>query len=491
MDLLRESSNEIEAFSKQINVFLGDIEILKNAYIPLNSENFFERLRDGVIIAHLIDLCFPSAIQTKKLKYCLDLSQINTQHSKVLYEVNANLDYVIECAKSSRKLVVVNVGPADILDCNKDIVLGLVWQLLSYKITMGMNIQCCPALLKLANEGETLLDIANMKKEALLVRWINYHLQKSECPRTLKSFGKDLSDCVIFAQLLGSIFPSEKNSVDEMSNISSTSTDNLLMRAELLFEIAQRQNISLSVMPTDIISGNPRLQFAFAATIFNHNSGIYFPTETEIQNYQIEISKLSKEIYDLRVASELRDYEIKEQTCILEAKIESLNREIVDKKDEHEKHVASLEAKFEENKKELAQQYRDSMLESITIKEQEYEKKLALHEGEISEIRMHLQQTVEEIRNISENSDRKDLSSFDISSLLRELDQCTQELRHTLSENKSYSSKLESELEKKENLNSLMGSKIKEYAEQAIHNRKSVGRRSSLITKMFSAISNQ
>jgi hypothetical protein len=78
-------------------------------------------------MAHMVHILKPALMDLKRVNLNIDLTQLKKQHSKSLFEVNENLDMVVAAAKKLREhgIVVVNLGSNDILDMNKDVVLGL------------------------------------------------------------------------------------------------------------------------------------------------------------------------------------------------------------------------------------------------------------------------------------------------------------------------------------------------------------------------------
>lgn len=48
--------------------------------------------------------------------------------------------------------------------------------------------------MRLAKEGEELKDLNKLKPEELLIRWINFHLEKAGQDRRVQNLGADLKD---------------------------------------------------------------------------------------------------------------------------------------------------------------------------------------------------------------------------------------------------------------------------------------------------------
>lgn len=67
-----------------------------------------------------------------------------------------------------------------------------------------------PGLVVLLKEGESIEQLKSLKKEQLLLRWFNYHLNKSgyNGPE-VKNFGSDVRDSVAYTYLLSQIQPKD------------------------------------------------------------------------------------------------------------------------------------------------------------------------------------------------------------------------------------------------------------------------------------------
>lgn len=45
-------------------------------------------------------------------------------------------------------------------------------------LTKKISLKDCPEIMRLAEEGEELHDLMKLAPEAILIRWINFHLRK-------------------------------------------------------------------------------------------------------------------------------------------------------------------------------------------------------------------------------------------------------------------------------------------------------------------------
>jgi hypothetical protein len=51
-----------------------------------------------------------------------------------------------------------------------------------------------PGLFRLLKEGETLDDLRKLSPEQILIRWVNYHLERAGVQRRLNNFTSDVTD---------------------------------------------------------------------------------------------------------------------------------------------------------------------------------------------------------------------------------------------------------------------------------------------------------
>jgi plastin-3 len=64
-------------------------------------------------------------------------------------------------------------------------------------------------LVALLEEGETMEEFMKLSPEQILIRWVNYHLQRAQCGRVVTNFSSDIKDSVAYIHLLNQIAPSE------------------------------------------------------------------------------------------------------------------------------------------------------------------------------------------------------------------------------------------------------------------------------------------
>ena len=140
------------------------------------------------------------------------------------------------------------------------------------KISLNEN----PYLMCLAREGETIEDLRKLSPEELLLRWVNYQLEQNENYEggPISNFSRDIKDSVAYQYLMEQIQP--KNT----GLVANPSEKDLHDRAENTLQMADRIDCREFVTPADIVKGQPRLNLAFVANLFNNHPNLK-PMEVE------------------------------------------------------------------------------------------------------------------------------------------------------------------------------------------------------------------
>ena len=110
-----------------------------------------------------------------------------------------------------------------------------------------------------------------------LLRWFNHHLEEAGLGKQpLHNFGADLSDGTFYHHLLQRIDPEKKASAAPLGQ-----TTDPLARAKSVVSHGQRMGAEFKVHPSDIVSGNEKLNLAFIAALFNACPGLDPPDEAQ------------------------------------------------------------------------------------------------------------------------------------------------------------------------------------------------------------------
>jgi hypothetical protein len=119
-----------------------------------------------------------------------------------------------------------------------------------------------PELYRLLEEGETIEDLLKLPIEQILLRWFNYHLKAAGWNRRVNNFTSDIKDAENYTVLLAQIAP-------QHCNRNGLQESNLLKRAEMVLDGAQKLDCRKFVTAKDINKGNQKLNLAFVANLFN------------------------------------------------------------------------------------------------------------------------------------------------------------------------------------------------------------------------------
>ena len=103
-----------------------------------------------------------------------------------------------------------------------------------------INLHDHPGLIMLLKEGESLEDFLKLSPEEILIRWVNYHLDKSGCDRQIKNFSGDITDSVAYTHLLYQISPEGQGVGLGPLNVSRN-IDMLLLYLLIVLEIRSFQ----------------------------------------------------------------------------------------------------------------------------------------------------------------------------------------------------------------------------------------------------------
>jgi hypothetical protein len=134
-------------------------------------------------------------------------------------------------------------------------------------LTKKISLKDCPEIMRLANEGESLQDLLKLPPEAILIRWLNFHLKKVGVDKQVTNLGSDLKDSVAIIQVLHSL---DK----DKCSLAALGESDLVKRADATIKTAESIGTPALVRPADIVSGNSKLLTIFVAELFNTRHGL-------------------------------------------------------------------------------------------------------------------------------------------------------------------------------------------------------------------------
>jgi len=253
------SDEEKASFTDYINDCLKSDPDLKHLKLPLNTEDesLFKAVRDGILICKLINA---------SIKGTIDERAINKGSNLNTFKVTENQNLCINSAKAIG-CNVINVGASDLMDGKVHLVLGLVWQIIRIGLMASINLKNHPYLIRLLEPGETLEDLLKLSPEQILLRWVNYHLKNSGSSKRIKNFGGDIKDSEAYTILINQLAPNK-------CDTKALNESNTTKRAEMVLNNAEKINCRKFVRARDIVAGNPKLNLAFVANMFNTRPGL-------------------------------------------------------------------------------------------------------------------------------------------------------------------------------------------------------------------------
>ncbi|KAK8440574.1 fimbrin [Candidozyma auris] len=263
------NDEERTEFTRHINSVLADDPDI-GSRLPFDTETFqiFDECRDGLVLSKLINDSVPNTIDTRVLN-------MPGQKKKSLnnFQMSENANIVINSAKAIG-CVVVNVHSEDIIDGKEHLILGLIWQIIRRGLLSKVDIKYHPELYRLLEDDESLEQFLRLPPEQILLRWFNYHLKNAGSQRRVANFSKDISDGENYTVLLHQLQP-------EHCDLSPLQTSDLAVRAEQVLRNADKIGMRKYLTPRALVSGNPKLNLAFVAHLFNNYPGLEPMEENE------------------------------------------------------------------------------------------------------------------------------------------------------------------------------------------------------------------
>ncbi|KAI1107077.1 calponin homology domain-containing protein [Jackrogersella minutella] len=269
------NEDERTEFTRHINAVLaGDPDIENRLPFPTDTFEMFDECKDGLVLAKLINDSVPDTIDERVLNVAgRKVKKLNAFH------MTENNNIVIESAKGIG-CSVVNIGSGDIIEVREHLILGLIWQIIRRGLLGKIDIKLHPELYRLLEEDETLEQFLRLPPEQILLRWFNYHLKAAGWQRRVNNFSTDVKDGENYAVLLAQI------GRDYGCSRAPLQTRDLLQRAEEVLVDADKLGCRKFLTPKSLVAGNPKLNLAFVANLFNTHPALDPITEEEKQEVE-------------------------------------------------------------------------------------------------------------------------------------------------------------------------------------------------------------
>jgi len=245
-----------------------------------NADSLFTAVGDGIVLCKMINLSVPDTIDERTIN----------KKKLTPFTIQENLNLALNSA-SAIGCHVVNIGALDLKAGKPHLVLGLLWQIIKIGLFADIELSRNEALAALLRDGETLEDLMKLSPEELLLRWANFHLENAGWQK-INNFSSDIKDSRAYFHLLNQISPKgtdeEQPRIDV--NMAGFSEKDDMKRAEAMLQQADRLSCRQFVTPADVVSGNPKLNLAFVANLFNK-----YPALTKPENEDIDWGLLEGE----------------------------------------------------------------------------------------------------------------------------------------------------------------------------------------------------
>jgi len=249
-------------------VLKGDKACDPRLPIKLEGVDLFQKCRDGILLAKLINYSVPDT---------LDERVLNTKMGMNVFQMTENANVVVNSAQAIG-FRVVNVGAPDIISGTEHILLGLIWQIIRIGLLSQISLANHPELFRLLEDGEDIQDLLKLPPEQILLRWFNYHLKNAGHPRRVNNFSSDIADSECYTILL--------NQLDKQCNKDALGLKDPEQRADKMLQQADKLGCRKFVKPSDVARGQPKLNLAFVANLFNTHPGLEPLSEEEKQSVE-------------------------------------------------------------------------------------------------------------------------------------------------------------------------------------------------------------
>jgi plastin-1 len=185
--VIEDFDAEGEREARVFTLWLNSLDVDPGVY------NLFEDLKDGTILLQAFDKISPGSVVWRRTsKRPAHTNQDEPAPEMSRFKAVENTNYAIDLAKEAR-MTIVGMQGADIVDGNKTLCLGLVWQLMRKSVIK--------TLASLSKGGRDVTD-------ADVVRWANETVKGAGKSTTMRSF-KDpsLKTAHFYLDLLDAIKP--------------------------------------------------------------------------------------------------------------------------------------------------------------------------------------------------------------------------------------------------------------------------------------------
>lgn len=161
----------------------------------------------------------------------------------------------------------IGIGEKDFIDGIPHLILTVLWQAIRLHMTQKITLKDTPEIMRLCHEGEDLASLMKLPADDILIRWINFHLNKVGQDRRVKNLGMDLADSHALFYVL--------HSLDDCTcSLEGLDEADATKRAQTMINHACALGVPDVVRPQDICTGNVKVNTLFVSYIFNTKHGL-------------------------------------------------------------------------------------------------------------------------------------------------------------------------------------------------------------------------
>ncbi|KAJ3462754.1 hypothetical protein MRS44_007540 [Fusarium solani] len=281
------NEDERTEFTRHINAVLaGDPDIDSRLPFPTDTFEMFDECKDGLVLAKLINDSVPDTIDER----VLNIPGRKTKNLNA-FQMSENNNIVIESAKGIG-CSVVNIGAGDIIEVREHLILGLIWQIIRRGLLGKIDIKLHPELYRLLEEDETLEQFLRLPPSKscsggstiisrLPIGAASTSIRTTQgqpllifCNR-VNNFSSNVKDGENYAVLLAQIGP------EYGVTRAPLQKQDLHDRAEAVLQEADKLGCRKFLTPKSLVAGNPKLNLAFVANLFNNHPALDPITEEE------------------------------------------------------------------------------------------------------------------------------------------------------------------------------------------------------------------
>jgi len=228
---------EGEREARVFTLWLNSLDVDPGVY------NLFEDLKDGTVLLQAFDKVVPGSVSWRRVSKPREGQELSR------FKCVENTNYAVDLGKVAR-FSLPGIQGADIVDGNKTLTLGLVWQLMR-KHVIG-------TLSSLNKAGRDVTD-------ADMVRWGNDMVKKAGKTNTVQSFrDPKLQTALFYLDVLEGMKPGY---VDYSLVLPGRTEDERKNNAKLAISIARKVGAIIFVVPEDLIEGRQRLILTFIGAL--------------------------------------------------------------------------------------------------------------------------------------------------------------------------------------------------------------------------------